>query len=294
MLQSANLQQLRNLLHDAWIHLRRGEISDLIEVMDSIIKNYRLLFLPCLFCGTRFNRLLKKCNGRALLACPHCALVYVGPSPPQSELDKIYAKASYYADTIWGGGMTPQSYEDAMLGREWLLDEIDFDKYEQHLGSEKRMLEIGSFDGSHLLLFKKRGWHHVEGLEIITSIAQKAIAMGIRTYTQKLEDVHLPACRYDFITMNHTLEHIHNPGIFMHEVRRILKLSGRLIVQVPHEEPSYQEEGQHLLFFTAESLDRLLTVAGFKVLAVIKKQHHNINTNTDWIELNAYAEKKVA
>ncbi|MCX6354273.1 MAG: methyltransferase domain-containing protein [Candidatus Aureabacteria bacterium] len=261
--------------------------------MEAVARYYRFFLHKCPFCGTRFNRFLNKCNGYALLACPHCSLAYVAPSPAHSELDRIYSSAGYYEETIWGGGMTAQSYEDAMRGREWLLREIQFDRYEKRLGEEKRMLEIGSFDGSHLQLFKNRGWQ-VEGLEIVASIAQKAINRGIITYTKRLEDEHLQRARYDFVTMNHTLEHIHNPGIVMREVWGILKPSGRLIIQVPQEKPSYQPGGQHLLFFTAESMKRLLILSGFEVLALISKQHYNVNVKMDWIELNAYVEKRAA
>lgn len=287
------MEQVWKLLRNAWISLRQRGILGLLHSLEMVTKNYRSFLCSCPLCGARFNRLVKKCDKHALLACPYCQLIYVAPLPTQLELDEIYSKPSYYEETIWGGGMTPHTYEEAMLGREWFLNEIKFVQYEKRLGANKRMLEIGSFDGSHLLLFKRRGWE-VEGVEIIISIANKAIAKGIPTYTRKLEDLRLPACRYDLITMNHTLEHIHNPGTVLNEVWRILKPSGKLILQVPEEQPLYQEGGQHLLFFTAGSMDRLLTLMGFKVLSIIKKQHHNMNTDTEWIELNAYAEKRAA
>ena len=86
--------------------------------------------------------------------------------------------------------------------------------------------------------------------------------------------------RFDVVLCNHVIEHVPEPGNALRELFRVLRPGGLLIVGVPNEgclmarvrnrfiQPRIGRETDHVNFFTAQSLARLIAGAGFKVGAI--------------------------
>jgi SAM-dependent methyltransferase len=84
--------------------------------------------------------------------------------------------------------------------------------------------------------------------------------------------------RFDLVWCSETLEHVGDALGLLQECRRVLRRGGRLLVTTPAHplwrrtaialarfDAHFDPMGQHLRFFTARSLRRTLTAAGFEV-----------------------------
>ena len=75
---------------------------------------------------------------------------------------------------------------------------------------------------------------------------------------------HVSAARYDTVFCQQVLEHTPHPGQVLHELHRVLKPGGRLLLGVPHL--SRRHELPHDYYrYTQEGLSKLATEAGFRV-----------------------------
>lgn len=77
----------------------------------------------------------------------------------------------------------------------------------------------------------------------------------------------------DVVICHHMLEHALNPTASLHEIHRVLKPGGRLLLHVPfEEEPRYRshnpaEPNHHLFSWNPQTLGNLVTECGFKLEA---------------------------
>jgi SAM-dependent methyltransferase len=140
-----------------------------------------------------------------------------------------------------------------------------------------RLLDVGCGDGRRLGALRARGWQ-VEGQEIDRDAARSARASGFVVHVGSLPVLGLPDRHYDAITLNHVVEHLHDPVATLHECRRLLRIGGLLVVITPnarslgHEVfgPAWRglEPPRHLQVFTPGALARVARDAGFTQVGV--------------------------
>lgn len=137
-----------------------------------------------------------------------------------------------------------------------------------------RVLEIGSATGVMLKLLVKLGW---DGLGIEPSGSyMEAKKKGLRVLNCKFEDIKLPQDYFDLVVLNHTLEHMNNPGQVLKKINDLLKKRGIVFIDVPNfgslsskvlgKKWPYLLPLEHKFQFTKESLTKLLNNAGFNIL----------------------------
>jgi 2-polyprenyl-3-methyl-5-hydroxy-6-metoxy-1,4-benzoquinol methylase len=152
---------------------------------------------------------------------------------------------------------------------------IAFDTSVRHLPlphSGARLLDVGCGGGDFLAHARSLGWA-VTGLEVDAAAAKTARGRRIDVLDVPLADARLPDGAFDAVTMNHVLEHLHDPVGTLAEVRRILKPGGRLWLATPNLDsplcralgPSWRglEPPRHLVLFGKEALRRAILAAGF-------------------------------
>lgn len=137
-----------------------------------------------------------------------------------------------------------------------------------------KMLEIGSATGVMLKLFAKKGWDAL-GIEPSGS-SQEAKKKGLRVLNVKFEDSKLPRDYFDLVVLNHTLEHMDNPGQVLKKINTFLKEGGVIFIDVPNfgslsskllgKRWPYLLPLEHKSQFTEKSLGELLKDNGFEVL----------------------------
>lgn len=99
--------------------------------------------------------------------------------------------------------------------------------------------------------------------------------------------------KYDLVMGLHILEHINAPVEYLRRLKPLIKDGGRLLIEVPNLDsflcelsPEYAEFFylyEHVSYFTAETLERAMTDAGYKIKRVFTKELYSIENHINWI-----------
>jgi 2-polyprenyl-3-methyl-5-hydroxy-6-metoxy-1,4-benzoquinol methylase len=137
-----------------------------------------------------------------------------------------------------------------------------------------RLLDVGCGKGDFLARMRRQGWN-VEGLEVDPDAVDMARAEhGLTIHLGDLESRAFPGDSFDAITMNHVIEHIHDPVSLIRECRRVLRPGGRLVLVTPNvnslahwtfkRDCSHLDPPRHLHLFSKGTLRECAARAGFR------------------------------
>ncbi len=142
----------------------------------------------------------------------------------------------------------------------------------------ERVLDLGCGAGRFLTVIREAGAEAV-GVELAEAAAERARANVPGADVRLVEpDGSLPLGHgeVDLVWCSEVLEHIPDAEQALHEVRRVLRTGGRLLLTVPFHgriqaaligltrfDAHFDPQGQHVRFFTARSLARSLDATGF-------------------------------
>jgi 2-polyprenyl-3-methyl-5-hydroxy-6-metoxy-1,4-benzoquinol methylase len=262
----------------------------------------------CLLCGKEGAELYGSLSDHlfgvpgewGFLQCTECGLAWLNPRPIAADLHQTYrtyythvkngkpsllgdvrerAKRALYATTpgysglgngwIWrqiGRALTrlPAMRERALLGT-MCLDG----------GRKGTLLDVGCGNGRFLLLMREAGWE-VRGVEpdpVAAKIAQEE--NGIPVTVGALDDAELPDESFDAITLNHVIEHVHDPVALLSQCRRVLKPKGTAVIVTPNIESLGHETfgccwrglepPRHLHLFSLRALRACCERAGMRI-----------------------------
>lgn len=148
------------------------------------------------------------------------------------------------------------------------------------------ILEIGSNDGFLLSQFKQIT-SHVIGIDASSKMTSEANSRGIRTVhgifgeSAELNSTFSGAeKKYHAILANNVLNHANNPLRFIENISMLLHIDGTFIFEVPYWYNTIsslrfdQIYLEHITYFTVESLEHLLAIAGLYINEVELVNYH--------------------
>jgi SAM-dependent methyltransferase len=140
---------------------------------------------------------------------------------------------------------------------------------------QRRILDFGSGWGFFLAVAKEYGWDSY-GLEPLPARAVYARAkFGLNITTDTLRENTFPPDFFDIITAFQVFEHLPYPGEDIHNLYKILRQGGLILIEVPNFDTwtmrimkSHHRHfvPDHLNFFSGKTLGQLLDISGFKVV----------------------------
>lgn len=135
------------------------------------------------------------------------------------------------------------------------------------------LLDIGCGSGSFLEIAAAMGWH-ATGLEPDPKAVEVCRSRGLRVYQGDISALDIAPESYDVITMGHVVEHVHDPRDLLAGCFRLLKPGGVLWIETPNlgsiggrcygRNWRGLEPPRHLVLFTWDSLQAILTESGFR------------------------------
>jgi SAM-dependent methyltransferase len=135
------------------------------------------------------------------------------------------------------------------------------------LPPDPAILDIGCGTGGNALLLREFG--NVTGVDCAPAALDLCRERGLSDLLlSAAEDLQVPGCSYDLVTMLEVLEHVKEDGGAVREAYRALKPGGRLLVTVPAYPWLWSEHDEalgHVRRYTRQGLRGLLTEAGFGV-----------------------------
>jgi SAM-dependent methyltransferase len=149
---------------------------------------------------------------------------------------------------------------------------------ERYLGQRQgRVLDVGCATGLFLREMSQAGWQ-AAGIEPIASAADFARRrFGLDVFQGMLGEAAYESESFDVVTLWDVLEHTFSPSTELVNAARLLRPGGLLALSVPNWDSPDRwifgrhwqglDSPRHLFVFTRDSLTRLLTQAGFSILA---------------------------
>ena len=138
-----------------------------------------------------------------------------------------------------------------------------------------KALDIGCGAGHLLKLLSNKGLE-AEGIDVSPVLIKALKLDGFKVNCYEIGDKKLEKSKYDLITLNQVLEHIVDPEEFVKELNKLLKKKGHIIIAVPYIYGLVPQilrskwyglgYGQHLNFFSQESLKILFERNGFEII----------------------------
>ena len=237
----------------------------------------------CDLCGSTIVRELYTARDRLrntgplfrVTECGGCGVWRTLPEMSEAEL------ANFYPRDYWG--------EEAEPTQRWIeSSQSEKTQFMKRCGlNAGRILDVGCGSGFFLRALDAEKWERygVEIGETASKSAERAIGSG-RVFTGTLDQARWPDSTFDVVTLWSALEHTNQPRANLREARRITKLGGSVIVQLPNA-ASYQarvfggnwfalDVPRHRYHFTLPLLTRLLFETGFEVYKVtFRSKAHN-------------------
>lgn len=244
------------------------------QVLEAISSGfYQLQKRPCQLCGSDdFEPIAEKDRyGMPLKTglCRHCGLLQTTEVMRPQDYDHFYAEIYR---RLYSGRLPPAKLYRGQTehGREFLkLAKTHIDGF-----APCRVLEIGCGAGGILASFQAAG-HKVTGYDLDEQYLSYGRSQGL-----DLRNLQLSAIPdgdvYDLVIVSHLLEHVFDLRQSLRDIRRLIALSGHLIVEVPGlfsiSEARYQLDlllylqNAHLIHFTREFLFQFLAEEGYEPL----------------------------
>lgn len=214
--------------------------------------------------------------GLSTVLCGRCGFVFTNPMPKKKSLNDFYRhsyrqlyrkNSSVNTATLIELGVA----ERVAAAYSYISKVIDLDGF-------AAILDFGAADGSLLQYFKK---HHPQlsayGVEPSTEYRDFASGVVQAEFFADIEDI--PATkRFDFISLNHVLEHLAEPVEFLRRLIGFLNLGGVLYVDVPSlmAYRSYDDiHIAHVGHYTFVSLQNLAAVLGLRITHF--EEHRPVN-----------------
>lgn len=209
--------------------------------------------------------------------CGGCGFAFVNPRPDLGWLMRYYegtASLGGGPETLEGVLADEKASPNSTRDAEAMLKTI------VRLaggGNGKRMLDVGSGYGFFTAEAQRQGFV-VESIELGTKQREISQAMtGVVPQDVPFEELALSGPAFDVVLMSQILEHAHDIGRWMDKCRALLAPGGLLAIALPNfdslarqllqEREPFISPPEHLNFFTANSLGRLVGGHGFRVEA---------------------------
>ena len=224
--------------------------------------------VPCNLCDSPSS--IPICDnlvGLPVVRCRECNLIYVGRQPAMADLQTRY-------DGYMAHKRSGQDWLEWMDERAARLDEWGIGELERVFGPDRRVLELGCAEGYQLAVFKKRGWR-VRGYDVnARAVDYAANVLGLDVDRCGFGPLSEPDNAFDLAVLFHTIEHVPDAQQTVHEIHRVLKPGGRVLVVTPCADTIVSHsvgdvwfaEPDHMFFFSQNTIRTLLEKNGFEVV----------------------------
>lgn len=231
-------------------------------------------YIRCNLCAADDSVTVARKFDLTVVRCHQCSLVYTNPRPSLDFIWGRYSREYFEQEYLPGWGVHAGQVNSEALYRRYLPILVELRPYRQ----TNWLLDVGAGAGLFLHVAQRDGWQ-VQGVEIASGGVEFARArLGLDVIQGCMTESNLPDQRYDVVTLQETIEHLLDPIADLREVYRVLRPGGLVSLTTPNfnslaykligREWSVLSPGEHLFYFTPQTLHAMLERAGFVNITV--------------------------
>jgi len=231
--------------------------------------------IPCNLCGSADHQPYCPENGLGLVQCSRCGLVFVSPRPDPNELYALYGETYFHNDESGTVGYTNYLRDEANIRKTFAGRLAHLERFVK----PGKLLDVGCAAGFFLDEAQGRGWA-VQGLDVSSFAAHYAAErFGFDVRQGSFTDLDYPAGDYDLVTLWDVIEHVPDPKAYLQRAAALLRSGGVLALATPDVDSlparltgkrwvGYKLSEEHVYYFSARTLSRMLDEVGFEVVNV--------------------------
>lgn len=231
----------------------------------------------CPICGSSKTSEYWAMHGYRLAKCLVCSMVW----DPYHLVDVLvqYDK-NYFQNENPKGGYS-NYYEGMRVNRRTFSERLA--RIARKVKVKTKLLDVGSALGDCLAEAKKMGWKETMGLEVSKFANEFARKRGLNVKNTIIQKSGIKSDSYNVVTYQDVIEHVDDPVDELKIVYKILKSKGYVFLVTPdiggiwhkllkgmwyHYKP-----GEHIMYFSQQSLRLALEKSGFKNIETRKTYH---------------------
>jgi 2-polyprenyl-3-methyl-5-hydroxy-6-metoxy-1,4-benzoquinol methylase len=263
-----------------------------------------LEYVPCAICGKKDQSHFLSKNGFDLVKCNSCGLVFVSPRLKKEFVFQRYSKDyfinEYLPDFLLHKEDKRWHYIDLLNNlvgwRGYILKKNSnkltpniikrvmglFGRRENAPKKPLSLFEVGCGTGYMVKIAEDEFSIHSKGVELnpyFVEYAEKEFGLGGKVFCADIDEFDFAGTdKADIIIMNDVIEHLLNPRKVLIKCNKLMNKNGIMFLSTPNIEgesfkllrDGWQFIGptEHLYYFSADTILRLLDKTGFRVLAV--------------------------
>jgi SAM-dependent methyltransferase len=219
----------------------------------------------CPLCGGPSARWLVK-NGFAIQRCDACACRFLAPGDVPRDLESLYS-VEYFEGGVATG--YPTYRRDAPMLERNFAERV---RWIERWHEPGRILDVGAAYGYFVKAARLAGWD-ASGIELAPDVAREGERLaGAPIVAGDFLEVALEP-GYDVITMFDVIEHMRDPLACLRRARELLAPGGLVVIETGDVASAWArllgrrwyflDPPQHVWYFSADGLERLLERAGF-------------------------------
>jgi len=197
---------------------------------------------------------------REIGECIDCQLGIGLPAFNQDTLDLFYKSGEFWG--LMGGSLAQVAHERTQSKRRVLF-------CHSHLVENAKVLDIGAGHGwiANAMNELKLDISGYDFIEPDSSNSELILSRSLSFPIRKIFRIEDAKTHYDLIFLNHIIEHVSDPLIFLKNVLDKLKPGGVIYIECPNMDNLFKKSVfPHTLFFSKRSLDCLTKKLGLTVL----------------------------
>ena len=210
-----------------------------------------------------------------IVECEACSIRTTTPFPDKKIIGNYYSSDDYISHDDKVSGIF-----DSIYG---LVRTYQLNKKKKLIGkyfnkSNGKILDIGCGAGDFLQYMKENHWN-INGVDT-SNKARKIANKKLNIKVMDPKDWINNKEKYDVITCWHSLEHVHEPWVYLDKIKKSLTLDGFLIVALPNYQSTdakiYKEfwaaydTPRHLYHFTIKSMDKIIKPHGLNIESIYR------------------------
>ena len=230
--------------------------------------------MKCLSCGATMAAYVTK-KSFAIERCAVCGLMAVMNVP--EDLSPFYAAGYFTGDVSLDGYMDYD--QEKSVSRKIYSRYLEVMEREMNNKAPRILFELGCATGFFMDIARVRGWT-VAGMDISDYAVEKARGRGLNAVVGTLESI-VPEPIYGAVVMQDVIEHVKDPVDILDRAEKMLKPGGILVLTTPDAGSLWARAWgkrwhafvppQHLFYFSAKNLSRLVEDSGLHVTHIA---HH--------------------